>query len=279
MHSRNIWRYLLLVALLAAVKPVISNQKDIVFLVDVTDGATADDINIVIDFIHNVVSFLTIGPNDMLVSVVTFSSTVSEAFDFDDYTDSAGLLTAITNLKSIAPSGSNGMVSGLNFVKDSSFQASKGARTLADDTLVLVAYSQSTPIYLTAAVGTQLGLNEVHAYTVGIGSSVSQSELMFVSTDPDTDNNHVVDTFSVLCDVVPILVPKIDSTSSVTSADGCQVTTTTTSTTTTTTTTATTTTTQPTTSTTPTSTGPASFKGIILDKQGFCFNVFSYFSI
>ncbi|XP_069129069.1 serine-rich adhesin for platelets-like [Argopecten irradians] len=261
MYSKIVFGGLLLVLLVYYIRPVTSQQKDIVFLVDITSGATSSELDLVIDFLYKVTSFLTIGQNDMLISVVTYSSTATESFDFDDYPDRAGLLAALNNLKSTTPTGSDGLVSGLNYVIANSFQTSKGSRTLADDTLVVIAHSQSVAIFQTAAVATTLGLNEIHAYTVGIGPGVSQSEMEFVSTDPDADNNHVVNSFSVLCDVVPILVPKLDSTSSVTSADGCDVTTTSAPTTTTTLTT--TTTTQPTTTATTTPAGLSSFKDII----------------
>ncbi|XP_071126147.1 matrilin-1-like isoform X2 [Mytilus galloprovincialis] len=198
--------------------------KDVVFVVDKSASLSAEDFSGAIDFIYNVTKFITVGSTATQFSVVTFSSDITERFDLNDYSTNATILNAISGLKSITPSGSTYTYDALTFVRTSSFLSSKGSRSNADKTVIILTDGQSVNYPRTAAEADLLKTNlGAEVFSIGIGSAISASnvELLSMSSDPDSYYSHHVESYVDLCSLIPTVVPKIDPTVTPAAVPGC----------------------------------------------------------
>ncbi|XP_060083006.1 cartilage matrix protein-like [Ylistrum balloti] len=194
---------------------VMNNQKgekDIVFLVD-TSGSISNQSEVqAVDFIYNVTKWLTIGPDDIQISVVTFNTEIDEKFKLKKFNSSAELLPNLKRLIYNSPHGSTETAEALEFVRKTSFLPSHGGRPDANKTVVLLTDGQSDNPHNTLRQAELLkALNNTEIFTIGIGSAVSTSndEIRGISSDPDSYYVQQVDSFIYLCNLVPALVPKL----------------------------------------------------------------------
>ncbi|OWF51191.1 Collagen alpha-3(VI) chain [Mizuhopecten yessoensis] len=208
-----------------------ATKKDIVFLIDTSGSIANSDVLQAVDFIYNVTKWLTIGPDDILVSVVTFDSTYDEKIKLKDYNSRAELLRNLKRLVYSKPDGGTQTDAALEFVRLNSFLSKNGGRLDANKTVVLLTDGQSSFPNKTLTQAELLkSVPNTEIFTIGIGSAVSGSngEIRGISSDPDSYYVQHVDAFIYLCNVVPALVPKLDPLSKATAILNCPTPTTTT---------------------------------------------------
>ncbi|XP_052673395.1 collagen alpha-1(XIV) chain-like [Crassostrea angulata] len=189
--------------------------KDVVYVMDRSGSVKEADFDESVDFVYNVTEYLAIGTSEMQVSIVIFSSSHSEEFDLNDFTSKADLLNAIKNLRGTRTTGKTYTYDAIDYVKDNSFTSAKGGRSGANRTVVILTdgLSNNFTRTVTAADELRAGLG-AEVFAIGIGSTVSKSndELKGIASDPDSYYVHYIDTFVYLCNLIPALVPKLDST-------------------------------------------------------------------
>lgn len=189
--------------------------KDVVYVMDRSGSVKEADFDESVDFVYNVTDYLAIGTSEMQVSIVIFSSSHSEEFDLNDFTSKADLLNAIKNLRGTRTTGKTYTYDAIDYVKDNSFTSAKGGRSGANRTVVILTdgLSNNFTRTVTAADELRAGLG-AEVFAIGIGSTVSKSndELKGIASDPDSYYVHYIDTFVYLCNLIPALVPKLDST-------------------------------------------------------------------
>lgn len=189
--------------------------KDVVYVMDRSGSVKEADFDESVDFVYNVTEYLAIGTSEMQVSIVIFSSSHSEEFDLNDFTSKADLLNAVKNLRGTRTTGKTYTYDAIDYVKDNSFTSAKGGRSGANRTVVILTdgLSNNFTRTVTAADELRAGLG-AEVFAIGIGSTVSKSndELKGIASDPDSYYVHYIDTFVYLCNLIPALVPKLDST-------------------------------------------------------------------
>lgn len=189
--------------------------KDVVYVMDRSGSVKEADFDESVDFVYNVTEYLAIGTSEMQVSIVIFSSSHTEEFDLNDFTTKADLLNAIKNLRGTRTTGKTYTYDAIDYVKDNSFTSAKGGRSGANRTVVILTDGLSNNFTRTVTTADELraGLG-AEVFAIGIGSTVSKSndELKGIASDPDSYYVHYIDTFVYLCNLIPALVPKLDST-------------------------------------------------------------------
>ncbi|XP_061188203.1 collagen alpha-1(XIV) chain-like [Saccostrea echinata] len=167
-----------------------------------------------VDFVYNVTEYLAIGSSDMQVSIVVFSSSYTEEFDLNDHTAKSDLLNAIKNLRGTRTTGRTYTYDAIDYVREYSFTSAKGGRSGANRTVVILTDGLSNNGSRTITAADNLRTEGAEVFAIGIGSTVSRSneELRGIANDPDSYYVHYIDTFVYLCNLVPALVPKLDST-------------------------------------------------------------------
>ncbi|XP_056022842.1 cartilage matrix protein-like [Ostrea edulis] len=215
-HFTYTWILIFICLLICGVK---CEYKDIVFLLDSSGSISPGNFEEVVDFVSNVTSWLTIGPNETLVSVVTYASNVTEHFSLATYTSSSDAISAIQSLKSITPEGGTYTHLALNY----SYEHSFGVRNGSSKAVVVLTDGRSVSRTETEKAADDLRSMEVEVYAVGVRSDLSLTDLdlQVIANDPDSYYITYVDDFVYLCNVVPGIVSKLDASAVANSVQGC----------------------------------------------------------
>ncbi|XP_062611775.1 collagen alpha-1(XIV) chain-like [Saccostrea cucullata] len=187
--------------------------RDVVFVLDKSGSVQQDDFDEAVDFVYNVTKWLTIGPSNIQVSAVTFSTYVQTKFDLNSYSTNTSLLDAISNLKSESTGGGTYTFSALDHVRTNVLTSSGGARAGVPKAVVVLTDGLSANSILTKERAAELHADNVEVYAIGIGNAAASTntELSDIASDPDSEYLQTVDMFQYLCALVPELVPKLDN--------------------------------------------------------------------
>nr|XP_029131400.1 collagen alpha-3(VI) chain-like [Labrus bergylta] len=163
--------------------PVDTAKKDIVFLLDGSDG-TRNGFPAMLDFVKRVVEKLNVGPNNDRVSVVQYSRDAEIHFYLNTYTTRQDILDTVRGLRH---RGGRPLNTGaaLQYVRDNAFTNSSGSRRLqgVPQMLILLNGGRSFDNVDTPASA----LKQQGVYVIGIGTRNSDTrELQKISYDPSS---------------------------------------------------------------------------------------------
>lgn len=163
--------------------PECGNQPaDIVFVLDSSASEGSINFQKQLDFVRDFAYQFAIGPQDVQISVIVFSSGAHEQFPLNKYHDQASLLAAISRIT--YNSGATYTDRALSYVRTNSFTASKGARPNATDLVIVITDGQSTHPTDTAKEANLLKNQPgVKVVAIGIGSGVDHTELETIASD------------------------------------------------------------------------------------------------
>lgn len=184
---------------------------DVVFIIDTSGSLNQTDLEYSIDFLYDVTEFLTIGPSDIKISIVTFSNVSIVQHNFNSLSNKSDVLTALQNLKSITTAGGTKTYEALNDANSLFTSASSGRRTGVNQTVVVLTDGKSDNLLSTRAAADALHLQGIEVFSVGVGSEVvdDKTELYAIASDPDSYYQHDIENFIHLCNVVPTLAVKL----------------------------------------------------------------------
>ena len=155
---------------------------DVVFLLDSSSSEGRTNFHKLLTFVQTFVQKFSIGPSDMQVSVVTFSTTVVENFNLKASTSKGAVLRAIDHIQYLSRGTDIG--NAIRFVYEHSFSSSKGDRFDAPNVMILITDGHSrfhSSTLQAAGLGHQAG---IHSFAIGIGDRVSVQELRSIASDP-----------------------------------------------------------------------------------------------
>lgn len=183
---------------------------DVVFVLDRSGSLDASDVTDAIEFIYNVTTWLTIGDNNTLISLVTFSDDVTEEFNLGNFPNKTDLLSAIESLSNMTSYGGTFTFDALEFVLTSSFNESSGGRSGAERAIVVLTDGASLN-YLQTVTMADRTRSELGAeiFSIGIGSTQDVDELNAIASDPDSYYALSAQDFVYLCNLVPTLVIRL----------------------------------------------------------------------
>lgn len=184
---------------------------DVVFIIDTSGSLNQTDLEYSIDFLYDVTNFLTIGPSDIKISIVTFSNVSIVQHDFNSLSSKSEVLAALQSLKSITTAGGTKTYAALNDSNSLFTSASSGRRTGVNQTVVVLTDGKSDNLLSTRAAADALHLQGIEVFSVGVGSEVvdDKTELYAIASDPDSYYQHDIENFIHLCNVVPTLALKL----------------------------------------------------------------------
>ena len=179
-------------------------QMDVVFLLDSSASEGSSNFHDQLSFVQSFVREFDIGPSNVQVSVVTFSTSVVENFNLKRYHSKSDLLRAIGSVHYLA--GNTHTDEAIQFVSQHSFTTLAGDRPKVPNVLVVMTDGNSR-----SASGTKHAADSAHragikCFAIGIGSRVSTTELENIASD----HHHVfrVSSFSVLSRIQSDLAAK-----------------------------------------------------------------------
>lgn len=219
------------IAALSLATLTLSITNDVVFIIDTSGSLNHTDLEYSIDFLYDVTEFLTIGPSDIKISIITFSNVSIVRHDFNSLSTQSDVLTALLNLKSLTTAGGTKTYEALDDASNLFTSGSSGRRTGVNQTVVVLTDGKSDNLLFTNASAQTLQNQGIEVFSVGVGSEVvdDKTELYAIASNPDSYYQHDIENFIYLCNVVPTLAVKLDpSIGTITLPPDCAATTTTT---------------------------------------------------
>lgn len=149
-------------------------KADIVFMLDSSSSEGAVNFQKQKDFVASFVNSLTIGPSNVQVGVITFSTTARINFDLNDHRTKSTVVSAINGISYVQ--GSTHTDLGLNLAWTKVFNQ-LGNRPDAQNILYVLTDGQSSNPAATAVQAGQVRDNNIKTYAIGIGTNVRRPEL------------------------------------------------------------------------------------------------------
>ena len=177
-----------------------TTTADIVFLLDMDAIIGQSNFNLFLEFIREIVSQLTIGPNKTQVALVTFNSKPFFNFNFAAYNTLQQLTQALQPTSVTYKPGSVAMGAAINYVIKNVFVPSAGARSNVHQALVLVTASYSVD-NVKNAVST-LRASNIETFTVGVTDYADPVELTLIASTPADSHVFIGVDYSVLPQIV-----------------------------------------------------------------------------
>lgn len=182
---------------------------DVVFVLDRSGSLDSSNIADAIEFVYNVTEWLSIGQNDIMLSLVSYSSDVREEFPLGMFVNKTELLSAISYLN-MTSGGGTYTFDALKFVLTSSFNESVGGRSTAAKAVVVITDGASSNPLETANAASELKVElNADVFSIGVGNEKDQQELNDIASDPDSYFAMSIEDYVYLCNLVPSLVFKL----------------------------------------------------------------------
>ncbi|KAK3604612.1 hypothetical protein CHS0354_027465, partial [Potamilus streckersoni] len=166
----------------AACQICTSTQKaDIVFLLDASSSEGASNFQKQLDFVSRVVNDLSIGRDQVQVSMVTFSYNPRNEFYLNSYTNKAQLLSQIQRVTYMQ--GGTNTDQALEFVGQTSFAANHGARNDAPNYLIVLTDGASSNTNNTLTAAQHLKTQGIRIISIGVGGQINKDEINGIASD------------------------------------------------------------------------------------------------
>ncbi|KAK3611942.1 hypothetical protein CHS0354_014016 [Potamilus streckersoni] len=166
---------------------------DILFVLDSSDSEGPENFKKILDFVYNFARQFAIGVNNVLFSLITYSSSVNVRFYFNTYTSRNNVLNAIQNTSYIGL-GTN-TSDALHVARTEIFQTRHGSRSNATNIVIVITDGRSRNPNATIIEAAQLK-QIADIFSIGIGPGVDQHELSAIASKPS--NVMQVNSFELL---------------------------------------------------------------------------------
>ncbi|KAL3875072.1 hypothetical protein ACJMK2_038010 [Sinanodonta woodiana] len=158
-----------------------TDVADIVFLLDASSSEGSENFQKQLDFVSGMTKQLTIGPNNVQISVVTFSDSTYNQFYLNTYSNEQDILQAIRNVT--YNQGTTNTGDALKFIREKSFLSENGGRDAVTQLVIVLTDGNSQNQTHTAAEAKLLHDKTIKVITIGIGSSIGITELQSIASD------------------------------------------------------------------------------------------------
>ncbi|OWF38639.1 Collagen alpha-6(VI) chain [Mizuhopecten yessoensis] len=158
-----------------------SKPADIVFILDSSGSEGGDNFNKQLQFMSNFVKHFSIGPHDVQFGLVTFSIQARNEFYLNTYNSVQDISNKLTNIAYIGSTTHTEL--GLQYARQFQFSSSHGARQNAQKIAIILTDGQSQSSTDTIHQADLLKQMGVKIISIGIGSYISQTELLSMAAD------------------------------------------------------------------------------------------------
>ncbi|CAC5407784.1 COL6A [Mytilus coruscus] len=170
----------------------VSDPADIVFLLDESGSIGTRNFDIELKFIAEFAKHYTIGPNDVQMGVISFTTRVTEHFTLNDYANINDLTRGISSIH--YHGGGTRTDLAIDYALKNSFSSGNGARSNVPHFLIVISDGNSNYPHLTDAAAARLHKTNINIFAVGVGSV----NLVELNTIASSRTNHVLTVHSHL---------------------------------------------------------------------------------
>ncbi|KAJ8307949.1 hypothetical protein KUTeg_014498 [Tegillarca granosa] len=166
-------------------------KADIVFVMDSSGSIGSQNFYLQKNFLVKFAEVFHIGPNDVQVSVVSFSTQVVPEFNLNTYQNVSQLVNAIKNIRYIGSSTNTDAA--IRYVINNSFRSENGARPDVHKLMILLTDGQSNRPQSTIQESQRLHQTDIKSIAIGVGTGFNRHELNAIASDQSlvlTVNNY-----------------------------------------------------------------------------------------
>ncbi|CAC5377528.1 unnamed protein product [Mytilus coruscus] len=156
-------------------------SADLMFIID-TSGSVENYLDVIKQFIINIITRLPIGPDDFKVACISYNVNANVVFDFSKHENMSSLISAIRSITS--GKGPTYTVHALRQAREVLFNIFSGVQPYAKKYIILL-YDGISTDRNTAYTETKLLHRSSIVTAVGIGTSEGHSELVNIASDAD----------------------------------------------------------------------------------------------
>jgi Mg-chelatase subunit ChlD len=159
--------------------------SDVVFILDSSASISTPDYRGQLNFVVDITSKFTLGPDDIQFGAVIFSTDPVKLFDLKDFNSLSALNSAVLSAAHLN-SGTD-TAKAINFVREQQmFSKFAGGRDNATKVVVILTDGRSNSINDTVLAAQRLKSTGVKFIVIGIGSEVYEEELNQLASDVDS---------------------------------------------------------------------------------------------
>ncbi|KAL8616408.1 hypothetical protein ACOMHN_032262 [Nucella lapillus] len=159
-------------------------KADLVLLIDSSSSVGMEDFGHLEDFVKNLAVQLPIGPDQVQLGLVQFSSHPSLEFPLNMYHDRMSVLKAVENLQFMGGGTNTG--DALHYVTTTVYNKDGGARPGVPRVAVVITDGQSMDTVKTRLGAERARQNSIDLVAVGVGSHVNNQELTDIANTPES---------------------------------------------------------------------------------------------
>ncbi|KAL8599728.1 hypothetical protein ACOMHN_024779 [Nucella lapillus] len=179
---------------------------DVVFLLDSSYSIWQHQFSTQISFLKDLVTAFTIGPNNIRVGVVTFSTSVRLDMALNEHMNQPDLREAIGQIQYMKGLTRTG--DAIHFAHTKMFTTDLGSRPWAAHILILITdglSSDSNQTTLEASIARSKG---IQLFAIGVGGGADEKELRAIASDPDDAHVFHVENYDALKEIEKSLAQK-----------------------------------------------------------------------
>ncbi|KAH3769203.1 hypothetical protein DPMN_170452 [Dreissena polymorpha] len=180
---------------------------DIVFILDASESVKPDNFNKTLQFVNEMIDAFFIGPTNMQIAVLTFSTNVNNIFHLNNNTNKIAMKDAVNN--STYTNGYTYTNEAIKFAREFSFKPANGSRPNAAKIAIIVTDGNSTNQADTISEAEKLQNTNVIVFAIGVGNKIHQTELEAIASKPYNTFMFRVDDYSNLTTIIRTLATKI----------------------------------------------------------------------
>ncbi|XP_069121954.1 collagen alpha-1(XII) chain-like [Argopecten irradians] len=173
-----------------------TNAIDLVFVLDSSASLSPTDFDITKQFVADVVDQFDIGPQNVRVGVVRYSTAISVSFLLNQFNTKDAVKKAVDGIQ-YSPGGTK-TAAAIDKAVNEVFSTLNGARNGAAKVMVLITdgRSENTSNTLTAAKNARM--SGITIFTLGVTQNVNKTELDGIASAPSCTHSYIVNSFSDL---------------------------------------------------------------------------------
>ncbi|KAK0047864.1 FMRFamide receptor [Biomphalaria pfeifferi] len=169
-------------------------EADVLLILDSSGSIGKANYDLLAKFSADLTSNFTVAPDAIQFGTIIFSDSVQNIFNFNQFTNNSQVAQALLKIPYLSQSTHTAQA--LDYARTNSFTAAQGARPNAGKIAVVITDGNSQNAAETAAAAARLKQSGVTVIAVGVGSSISQTELKAIASGDSNVFN--VNNYSVL---------------------------------------------------------------------------------
>ncbi|XP_062602682.1 uncharacterized protein LOC134264402 [Saccostrea cucullata] len=172
------------------------NNLDLAFIVDASSSLSSLDFTNTTMFVRNVINKFNIGFNETRVSLIKYSTSVTEEFKLNTYDSNAAVDKAVSGVR--FNGGGTKTDAAIQYAVDNIFPVADGGRLGSVKVIVLITDGRSENKLKTLQAAVNAKKSGITIFTIGVTPQVDSTELEGIASQPTCTHVELLNNFNDL---------------------------------------------------------------------------------